>query len=264
MKRILILCIGICLHYVAGVVFGFGIEQANAQTNRFASYTETANSLNLEMIAVQGGTFMMGCTAEQGDDCVDSEKPAHQVTVSDFYIGKYEVTQAQWKAVMGVGEDDNYPKCCVSWDEVQEFILKLNAQTGKQYRLPTEAEWEFAARGGSNRMGYKYSGSNTAGSAGWYKANSDSLTHPVGLKLPNELGIHDMSGNVGEWCSDWYGLYNDAAQTNPQGPSSGSERVARGGAESTDARYIRVSYRVKINPELRGNDIGFRLACSSR
>ena len=201
-------------------------------TARFENYTETANNLNIEMIAVQGGTFTMGCTPEQGSDCWNNEKPAHQVTVSDFYISKYEVTQAQWTAVMGtivrqpisktfplmcIGEEgDNYPMCCVSWEEVQEFISRLNTLTGKQYRLLTEAEWEYAARGGKKSRGYKYSGSNTLENVAWYIENSNDEIHPVGTKSPNELGIYDMSGNVGEWCNDWYEDYSSNAQTDPR------------------------------------------------
>ena len=171
--------------------------------------------------------------------CAKSRR--HRFTVSDFYIGKYEVTQAQWRAVMGTtvrqqrdkagtdwplaGEGDNYPMYYVSWDEAQEFIRRLNAQTGKQYRLPTEAEWEFAARGGNNSRGYKYSGGNSEGNIAWYSENSNNATHPVGTKSSNELGIYDMSGNVLEWCNDWYGDYNSNAQTNPQCPSSGFYRI---------------------------------------
>ena len=232
----------------------------------FADYTETNGNLNIEMVAVQGGTFTMGCTSEQGSDCFDSEKPAHQVTVGDFYIGKYEVTQAQWKAVMGSNpskfQGDNLPVEMVSWNDVQEFIQKLNAKTGKQYRLPTEAEWEFAARGGTNSRGYKYSGSNTLGNVAWYIDNSDNKTHTVGTKSANELGIFDMSGNVWEWCNDWFGAYSSNAQTNPKGPTSGSLRVNRGGSWYYSARFARVSIRDYYFPDIRYNFFGFRLACS--
>ena len=232
-----------------------------------SNYTETANNLNLQMIAVQGGTFTMGCTSEQGSDCYGDETPTHQVTLSDFHIGKYEVTQAQWKIVMN-GDNpssfkgDNLPVESVSWNEVQTFITKLNIMTGKQYRLPTEAEWEYAARGGRNSEGYKYSGSNTVGNVAWYMNNSGDKTHDVGTKSPNELGIYDMSGNVWEWCNDWYGSYSSSAKTNPQGPSSGSYRVFRGGSWSGIAIGARVSYRGGSSPGYRGIDLGFRLACS--
>jgi formylglycine-generating enzyme required for sulfatase activity len=271
-----------------------------------ADYTETVNAVSFEMVAVRGGTFIMGCTAEQGDNCLDGEKPVHQVMVSDFYIGKYEVTQAQWKAIMGTtvvkqqrdkdnpnwalkGEGDNYPMYFVSWEEVQEFIRKLNAQTGKQYRLPAEAEWEYAARGGAKSKGYKYSGNNTAFDVAWYYENAgdkvldDNLwledsdaattlrntnnngTHAVGTKSPNELGLYDMSGNVWELCSDWYGEYDsNSPQNNPQGPESGTLRVCRGGAWCSPAEYARVSDRKTSMPVARYSSVGFRIACSSK
>jgi formylglycine-generating enzyme required for sulfatase activity len=210
------------------------------------------------MVYVEGGTFTMGCTSEQGSDCWDWENPVHQVTLDGFYIGKYEVTQAEWKEIMGTsisqqrdkagasslyGTGDNYPMYYVSWDEVQEFIRKLNAQTGGNYRLPTEAEWEYAAKGGNQSQGYKYSGSNNASEVAWYDNNSSSSTHPVGQKKANELGIYDMSGNVWEWCSDWYGSYSSNSQVNPKSPSSGSCRVVRGGSWGINGRYVRVSDR---------------------
>jgi len=241
-------------------------SQAGNPSGNAVSRTPT-NDLSIAMIYVQGGTFTMGCTQEQGDDCYDWEKPAHQVTLSSFYIGKYEVTQAEWKSVMATNpsnfKGDNLPVENVSWNDVQEFIRKLNAQTGKQYRLPTEAEWEYACRGGMQSAHYKYSGSNTAGNVAWYSENSSNTTHPVGTKSPNELGIYDMSGNVWEWCSDWYGNYSASDQMNPQGPSSGSNRVFRGGGWDGDAGYCRVSDRNGGAPGSRYNDLGFRLACSS-
>ena len=231
-----------------------------------------------EMVFIQGGTFTMGCTAEQGDECFDGEMPAHRVSVSDYYIGKYEVTQAQWRAVMGTtikqqrdrvnqgssirGEGDSYPMYYVNWDDVQEFIERLNATTGQKYRLPTEAEWEFAARGGNNGSGYKYSGSNNVDNVAWYDINSKGTTHPVGTKRPNELGIYDMSGNIWEWCSDWYDAYNSHSQIDPQGPVSGSGRVYRGGSWFNLAGRTRVSLRGNGSSDFSGNYLGFRLACS--
>jgi formylglycine-generating enzyme required for sulfatase activity len=221
----------------------------------------------IEMVAVEGGTFTMGCTAEQGSDCFDYEKPSHSVTVSSFCIGKYEVTQAQWVSVMGSNpsyfKGDDLPVEQVSWDDVQAFITKLNTQTGKQYRLPTEAEWEYAARGGAQSKGYKYSGSSDVGAVAWYSSNSGSATHAVGGKQENELGIHDMSGNVWEWCSDWYGEYSSSPLTDPTGPTSGSYRVGRGGHWNNAAAYCRVAYRDYISPSNRSSYFGFRLACSS-
>jgi formylglycine-generating enzyme required for sulfatase activity/predicted Ser/Thr protein kinase len=222
-----------------------------------------------DMVRIQGGTFKMGCTSEQGSDCYDDEKPTHSVTLSNFYIGKYEVTQAQWRAVMNNNPShfsgcDNCPVDNVRWNDVQDFIRKLNSMTGKNFRLPTEAEWEFAARGGNKSQGYKYSGSNSIGSVAWYEDNSGGKTQPVGQKSPNELGLYDMSGNVWEWCNDWYGDYSSSAKTNPRGPSTGSYRVFRGGSWHHGPRYGRVSNRVGNGPGLRSNGLGFRLALQSQ
>jgi formylglycine-generating enzyme required for sulfatase activity len=220
--------------------------------------------VGIDMIFVHGGTFMMGGTSEQGDDCFDDEKPAHKVTLSDFYIGKYPVTQKQWVAVMGSNpshftSDLSLPVEQVRWNDAQEFIKKLNSMTGKQYRLPTEAEWEYAARGGAGSRGFKYAGSNNINKVAWYDGNSGKRTHPVGSKRPNELGIYDMSGNVWEWVNDWCGNYTAGAVTNPIGPASGSGRVFRGGGWGNVARGCRVSYRNSDTPGHRRNDFGFRL-----
>ena len=226
---------------------------------------EEVAGCTFEMVYVEGGTFTMGATSEQGSDAWDDEKPAHSVTLSGYYIGKYEVTQKLWEAVMGNNpsyfKGDNLPVEQVSWKDVQKFIRKLNQLTGKSYRLPTEAEWEYAARGGSNSRGYKYSGSNNIGSVAWYDGNSGNTTHAVGTKSPNELGIYDMSGNVWEWCQDWYSsnYYSNSPQRNPQGPTSGSYRVYRGGNWSRSAKSCRVSTR-DINPVFRYYGLGFRLA----
>ena len=218
------------------------------------------------LVLIKGGTFTMGCTSEQGNDCNDWEKPAHQVTLKDFYIGKYEVTQTQWRKVMSSDPPglnfkgcDQCPVERVSWEDVQEFLRKLNAQTGKKYRLPTEAEWEYAARGGNQSKGYKYAGSNTLSEVAWFADNSDSKTHPVGTKKGNELGLYDMSGNVFEWCQDWYGDYSSSTQTDPAGAGSGSSHVYRGSTWAGDERSCRVSYRY-FRPPLRHYGLGFRLA----
>ena len=157
-------------------------------------------------------------------------------------------------------EGSDLPVECVSWDTCQEFIQKLNSLTGRNFRLPTEAEWEFACRGGINSRGYKYSGSNDIDNVAWYDGNSGDQTHPVGTKAPNELGIYDMSGNVWEWCSDWYADYTSNSQTNPKGPQSGSFRVGRGGSWNGRAGYCRSSYRCIINPAYRFGSLGLRLA----
>ena len=228
-----------------------------------ARETITVNGVSFDMIMVEGGTFTMGATSEQGEDAYSHEKPVHQVTLSDYYIGETEVTQALWKAVMGTNpsyfKGDSNPVEKVSWNDCQEFIRKLNSLTGRTFRLPTEAEWEYAARGGNQSKGYKYSGSNTLSSVAWYADNSSSQTHAVKTKSPNELGLYDMSGNVYEWCSDWYGSYQSSTQTNPQGPSSGSDRVLRGGSWEINARCCRVSLRNNYSPDVRYYDHGLRL-----
>ena len=244
-------------------------QQSQPPASSFENYTETKRNLNIEMIAVQGGTFSMGCTLDNVDNCSASETPAHRVTVSDFYIGKYEVTQAQWKLVMGDNpsryKGDNLPVEKVSWRKVKKFIIRLNTITGMQYRLPTEAEWEFAARGGNNSRSYEYSGSNNVGNVAWYRENSEGKTHAVGTKASNELGIYDMSGNVLEWCSDHYGRYSSNEQIDPKGPKSSnpSQRVIRGGSWSSNARSARVSFRFGTRPGGRYTHVGFRLARSS-
>ena len=221
---------------------------------------------DIEMVFVKGGTFTMGATSEQGSGAASNEKPTHSVTLSDYYIGKYEVTQAQWRAVMGYNpsgfKGDNLPVENVSWDDVQVFIQKLNEKSGKKFRLPTEAEWEYAARGGNQSKGYKYSGSDTLRDVAWYYDNTGNKTHPVGHKRPNELGIYDMSGNVWELCQDWEGVYSSSSQTNPTGPSRGYSRVIRGGSWYGGAGYCRVSYRGSSYSNNRRSYIGFRLVCS--
>ena len=197
------------------------------------------------MVYVAGGTFTMGATSEQGGDAYSDEKPAHQVTLSPFSIGRYEVTQEEWEAVMG----SNPSK-----------FKGANAMTGKTFRLPTEAEWEFAARGGNSSRGYKYAGGNDIGTVAWYNGNSDKATHNVGTKQPNELGLYDMAGNVREWCCDWKGDYSSSSQTNPKGATSGSNRVYRGGSWFNSAGRCRVSFRNNSTPDFRYNDLGLRLA----
>ena len=244
-----------------------GVQAVASSSSSLASSssgnTFTVNGVSFEMIPVEGGTFRMGST---GSDAYDDEKPVHSVTLSSYAIGKTEVTQALWKAVMGSNpsnfKGDNLPVENVSWNDCQDFIRKLNQLTGMQFRLPTEAEWEYAARGGNRSRGYKYSGGNDIGSVAWYNGNSGSKTHPVGTKQSNELGIYDMSGNVWEWCQDWYGKYSSSAHTNPTGASSGSSRVRRGGSWGDYARDCRSSLRYNYAPDLRFRDLGLRLALS--
>ena len=218
-------------------------------------------NVQFEMVYVEGGTFQMGATEEQGEDACDDEKPVHRVTLSSYLIGKHEVTQALWEGHNKQGGD--YPVENVSWFDCQEFIGKLNARTGMKFRLPTEAEWEYSARGGNRSKGYKYAGSDNLDEVGWYRDNIGS-THPVGLKKPNELELYDMSGNVWEWCQDWYGDYMEESQTNPTGPQSGKggNRVLRGGCNWYFARICRVSFRSGSGPGGRYGRSGLRLVLS--
>ena len=243
---------------------------AASQSSSVSSYafgsaieTITVNGVSFNMVRVDGGTFTMGATAEQGSDAFSDEKP-HQVTLSTYSIGETEVTQALWQAVMGSNpsnfKGDQRPVEKVSWDDCQTFIQKLNQLTGRKFRLPTEAEWEYAARGGNKSRGYKYSGSNTISAVAWYDDNSSSSTHDVKTKQANELGLYDMSGNVWEWCQDWYGDYSSGAQTNPTGALRGSRRVFRGGGWISGARYCRVAIRDYFAPDYRHHSLGLRLA----
>ncbi|MBE2281461.1 MAG: formylglycine-generating enzyme family protein [Ignavibacteriaceae bacterium] len=235
------------------------------------------------LIFVQGGTFTMGCTSEQEEECVYDEKPTSQVTVSSFYIGKYEVTQIIYQEVMGTNpsfwKGENFPVERVSWYNAVTFCNALSEREGLKpvyllngdkttadwsangYRLPTEAEWEYAARGGINAKGTKYSGSNNAGDVGWYVTNNSGIvTKFVGTKQPNELGIFDMSGNVWEWCWDWYGGYTSNTKTDPTGASLGNMRVTRGGGFLSNAVDLRISSRYRHFPSNDGNGIlGFRV-----
>ena len=222
------------------------------------------DGISIEMVRVEAGTFTMGATPEM-ENPWDDEKPAHQVTLTnDYYIGKYEVTQALWQAVMGNNpshfKGGNLPVEMVSWDECQEFISKLNSITDKTFRLPTEAEWEYAARGGKKSGGYQYSGSNNLSDVAWYDVYGG--THAVGTKQANELGIYDMAGNVGEWCQDWKGSYSSSSQVNPTGATSGSYRVIRGGSWVYNARKCRSSCRGYDSPVIRINFLGLRLVLS--
>lgn len=222
-----------------------------------------------DMVWVGGWTFMMGATFEQGSDADRNEKPTHQVKLNGYFISKYEVTQELWLVVME-NNPSNYtisplnPVDGVTWYDCQMFLRKLNQLTGKCFRLPTEAEWEFAARGGIKGLGYKYSGGNKLGDVAWYINNSGGTTHPVGQKSPNELGLYDMSGNVLEWCQDWFGNYSNNYQRNPTGPSeNGGLVVLRGGNCVSDAKGCRVSRRYDYDPSI-GNGRGLRLAMSSK
>ncbi len=252
----------------------------------------TKDPLFIYMVKVHGGSFDLG-----SDDGAADRKPAHTVKLKDYYIGTYEVTQAQWKSIMGTNPSsykcDDCPVTDISWSDAQEFIDKLNAKTGKHYRLPTEAEWEYAARGDSHetlvkqnqgvsrggvnqflnahpdermpdkeKTGKKYAGKRLPQDVAWYQWNAKDKEHRVGLKKPNEIGTYDMSGNVEEWCSDWYaGTYGSKDDIeNPQGPGSGNAHVVRGGSWNSDASEIVITRRAAYLPGTKANTLGFRLA----
>ena len=256
--------------------------------------TETVNGVSFNMVYVKGGTFNMGAQNEKSyednydPDATSNESPVHSVTLSNYYIGETEVTQELWEAVMGTtiesqcnkaeadwnedctieGKGDKYPMFYVSWDDCQNFITKLNRLTGKNYSLPTEAQWEYAARGGENHDDYIYSGSNNIEDVAWYSENAEAVgaenpdygSHPVATKKANSLGIYDMSGNVWEWCSDWIDIYPSSSQTDPTGPTEGTERISRGGSWHFDKDCSRVSYRRSDESTARYTNFGFRLA----
>ena len=272
-----------------------------------ADYTETAYDINMKMIWVEGGDFLMGCTSEQGSDCKDDEKNVRRVTVDGFYMGMFEVTMSQWEKVMGTsiydqqsiaelywsvirgferdfyfavirgegldyayispcpiwGEQPEAPIYYVSWKEAMEFCNRLSDKTGKTYTLPTEAQWEYAARGGKKADGTKYAGSNVIDDVAWYSDDGlGNYQHVCGSKRANALGIYDMSGNVREWCKDWYSdSYNSHDTYNPTGPSSGSECVVRGGSCRSDSSACRVSCRGRNDPQVRDLSSGFRVVC---
>ncbi len=218
------------------------------------------------MVVVEGGTFTMGAAANQIKDAESDEKAVHQVTLSTFSICKYEVTQDLWTFVMGSNpshfKGGRKPVEEITWNDSQLFIQKLNTLTGLNFRLPTEAEWEYAARGGNKSQGFKYAGSNKINEVAWYSGNSANSTHDVGQKAPNELGLYDMSGNVYEWCQDWKGRYTRTPQANPTGPEEGTYRVNRGGRWCGSARACRTSDRSMSDPDYHFYHIGLRLALS--
>lgn len=238
--------------------------------------TISINGVSFVMKYVEGSDFYMGTQSDNPDepnfdiDAPLEEQPVHKVMLNSFYLGETEVTQALWLAVMGEdpGWDDkygfgsNYPSYNVSWDDCQEFIRTLNRYTGKRFRLPTEAEWEYAARGGNKSKGYRYAGSNLVDQVSWHQDNSGNIAHPVKLKKVNELKLYDLSGNLWEWCSDWYDDYCSDSQSNPKGPSEGTIRVIRGGSWYDDYDYGRPSNRFYSVPDYASYYIGFRIALS--
>lgn len=240
-----------------------------AEQNNIIEFT--VKGVTFKMIYVEGGSFTMGCTSKFEGDCYSDEKPAHQVLLSDFYMGETEVTQALWCAAMGGNHSfchkgDNFPVEGVSWNECQSFCTALNDALSKElpdgyrFALPTEAQWEYSAKGGNYNRGYRYSGDNHIDSVAWYSSNSKSRTHLVKTKKANELGLYDMSGNVWEWCRDLYGNYSYSVQKNPTGPRSGTYVCVRGGYWGTSAGGCRLSTRWHASPNEHNPIIGFRLA----
>lgn len=254
----------ICISAITFLSCSNDEENENSEKTGNIDFTD-----GIDLVFVEGGTFTQG-SLEIGEA---HEKPAHQVTLNDFYIGKYEISQKQWYDVVGSwpelppeeanGKGDNYPIYYVSWFDAQLFLTKLNEKTGKEYRLPTEAEWEYASKGGKRSKEFLYSGSDTPNDIAIYYGTVGGA-YEIGLKGENELGIHDMSGNVWEWTNDWYGPYDSNPQTNPKGSTEGSERVTRGGTWINVPYGIRTTARYKHNPSSTYKFIGFRVAHSEK
>ncbi len=244
----------------------FKTNPAYQQVFRYAALIEETENSPFKMVFVRGGVYTMGCNEAMDKNCEEEEKPSHNVQVGDFFIGSYEVTQAQWKKVMGSNPSgftncDDCPVESITWDEIQVFIEKLNKQfPALKFRLPTEEEWEFAARGGNKSKGFLYCGSNNADEVAWYQDNSGNKTHPVGQKLPNELGLYDMGGNVWEWTQNWFFFYQGQNTEAVRGAMAYSHRTDRGGCWQYSVKYVTPSKRGGLNPFEKNNDLGFRLA----
>ena len=251
------------------MLFGMAVPcpaQRQAESREAARRRVLAN-LVANLVYVEGGTFLMGASPEQDDVAFANEHPLHVVTLSPYYIGRYEVTQEEWQTVMGYNPSyfryPHHPVETVSWDDCMRFVKRLRTLTGRNFRLPTEAEWEYAARGGNRSRGWRYAGADSLNLVGWYARNSDVTSHPVGQKQPNELGLYDMTGNVYEWCLDRYGPYTITPQTNPAGALKGVTRVVRGGSWYSYLSYCHVTFRYDFTPSLRDYCLGLRLACSA-
>lgn len=242
-------------------------NNSNTDTNTGNTLTLTVGEESFTMVKVEPGVFMMGALEGDTNALEDEEKPVHQVTLTGtYYIGQTEVTQELYTAVMGSNpsnftEGNNLPVEKVSYNDALEFCRQLSSLTGKHFTLPTEAQWEYAARGGHKTPSTPtlFAGSDDIDAVGWYKDNSDSTTHTVAKKAPNALGLYDMTGNVFEWCLDWYGSYTSDAATDPQGPADGSERVSRGGSWNYPASYCRTSIRACSAPDVTYYMLGFRV-----
>lgn len=268
-------------HSITGALAIFSVFAAGAQNN----FTEDTDGLGIPMVFIEETTFIMGATEEQGDDKEDDEN-LHSVTISPFFIGATEITQGQWKKVMGTslrdmfdkikpdhefgryGEGDNLPMYYVTWNDASDFCRRLSEITGLNYRLPTESEWELAARGGSGKT-TKYAGSDEIDAVGWHVDNSDMdrtnkgnpVAHPVATLPANAIGLHDMSGNVCEWVADYYSPYPKEETTDPLGKDFNGDRVYRGGAFRSSKNYCRISFRNSNAPDYASEAIGFRVVC---
>ena len=256
-RWVVLLCASIVTHSPL-----FSLQSLRAQDSVLTM--QLPDGPSFEMVRVEGGTFTMGAT-DNDPEAWDDETPAHQVTLSSFRIGQTEVTQALWQAVMGTNPsyftgDLQRPVEQVTWVDCEQFITKLNQMTGKNFRLPTEAEWEFAALGGTASHDFMYSGSNNANEVAWHRGNAQEKMHPSALLAHNELGLYDMSGNVWEWCADYYGEYPDGHVNNPTGPATGEKRVVRGGSFSYEAAYSRCKCRNCLSPNNNSFAVGLRLA----
>lgn len=240
-------------------------KPASKNTPLDPKMVELLKSIEDKMVKVDGGNFTMGCVIVQDTECYAQEKPRHIVTLNTYYIDKFDITQKEWKAVMGTSPAAKYCADCpvvnVTWFEAQEFINKLNQMSNKNYRLPTEAEWEYAAKGGNKSHGYKYAGGNEARTVAWYDSTISKTVHPVGQMAPNELGLFDMSGDVWQWCSDWFNdkYYSTSPSSNPTGPARGTTRCVRGGSWWGPMRDCRVANRDQFPPESKDDDVGFRI-----
>ena len=248
------------LTYINGLLIQWGSDDLSVDVK------DAVWEIVTSMVYVNGGTFSMGSE----NTAFPNEQPIHNVTLSDYYLAKVTITQKQWDAIMGenslwsenYGKGDNYPANFISYEQAKQFIKRLNDYSGLKFRLPTEAEWEYAACGGQQSQGYSYSGSNDANMVAWHRGNANGAMHPVAKLVPNELGLYDMSGNVWEWCSDWYGIYPTESVTNPTGPATGSKRVVRGGSFTYDAEFSRCKTRNYLPETNQSLAVGLRLAIS--
>ena len=269
-KTIILVCASIIFNFQFSIFNLLLAQDTSIIEDNGALRVNLTDSIYIEMVHVSGGTFTMGSNTSRGLKVnYDASQPEHQVSVSDFYIGRFEVTQAQWRAVMGESPShfigDSLPVEQVSWDDAQRRCAMLSQMTGYRFRLPTEAEWEYAARGGNLSKGYTFAGSNDREDCAWYCVNSGGRTHIVGQRQPNELGIYDMSGNVAEWCIDWMMPYTDMlgessdVLVNPRGPRNGDSRVLRGGHYNSTSPGCTVYDRGWYLPTGRYEFYGLRL-----